>query len=487
MATLDASQRIHPLGAGVSLQAPGLVGNAVLRPGPLGGRGPDESLATEAFAAGLAEAGLVQSHAVEVSARETPGPPVDSVRAASGAPGMVLRVPRSGIAPQVMMMVDEAGLVTWHVPEADPLDVNAVRFTVERAVVPTPETAATGERGLVAAIGGKILTVFVLPVVEKLIGAAAKVVARTLEERRPHRLTQLTSDGLRTSVTAPGIAWDTLDVGRVLLLVHGTASSTRGAFSGLGQNFDALHQAYGGRVLAFDHYTLSADLEENVDELLKLVDPQRRIEVDVVAHSRGGLVARAIAARASDHMAVRRIVYVSTPNNGTALADPARLREFIDRMSTMVNLIPDGPWSAVTDVVGGLMYAVRTLVAGAVGHLPGLAVMDPRGASVPNLPAPGPATQQFAITADFRPEGKLLQMLRVADGVSDRVFADARNDVVVPSDGVSTIDASASRDALVLPPEQVLDLGTTSSSWHCSMFSNDRVSAQLLDWLGSPA
>jgi hypothetical protein len=90
---------------------------------------------------------------------------------------------------------------------------------------------------------------------------------------------------------------------KILLVVHGTFSSTAGGFSQLmatenGRNFlAAAHGAYDA-VLGFDHKTLTAGPRENATSFLaalqKLGVPQGST-IDAVAHSRGGLVYRILA------------------------------------------------------------------------------------------------------------------------------------------------------------------------------------------------
>ena len=81
----------------------------------------------------------------------------------------------------------------------------------------------------------------------------------------------------------------TLTNGKCLLLLHGTFSSTEGSFSALNGNvWQQIYTQY-AHVIAYDHYTLSLSPYENALDLLKLL-PQE-IELDIMAYSRGGLVA----------------------------------------------------------------------------------------------------------------------------------------------------------------------------------------------------
>ncbi|RYU14829.1 esterase/lipase family protein [Nocardioides iriomotensis] len=490
-----------PLGDGVTLEAPGLTGTAELQPGLLGGRSTDEPNATPGFEAALREQDFYQLHAVEVRSQEDAFP-TDVLRTRSGAPAMVLRVPDLGSTqPQVLMMVDEAGVVTWHLPETEEAHPGQIAFTVDRTVaensaLPDVEGGAVGaggaettDRGLVAKIGSKLLTVLVVPILEKAVGLAGKAAIKAYEDKnRPQGMRWMTPTGFRTAGSDPVHDWSLLAEGRTLLFLHGTASSSHGAFQGLPDaTFQRLHTAYGGRVLAFDHHTLSADLDDNLTELLTHLPTGRRIPVDVISHSRGGLVGRAIAAamtKGDAPLDVRSLVYVATPNDGTPLADPEHIRAYLDRVTTMLNLVPDGPWSVVTDTLSGLLTVIRSLLAGVVQELPGLAVMRPDNPRLNELPFLGSlGATEYAVDVEFEPKGRLLRLVRGVDGLVDTVFDDEPNDIVVPTNGVTRV---RNRSDFTVEPARHVALGQSEASWHCAMFSQAPTGEALDNWLAAP-
>ena len=231
------------------------------------------------------------------------------------------------------------------------------------------------------------------------------LLARVLADKQRSR--RAPTDGARSHRARPAPpgpgnladrGWDGHIHGRSLPLVHGTFATSYGTFSGLpddliGQSW----HAYGGRVLAFDHPSLSVTPQQNAAELLSMIPPDRRLDVDIVSHSRGGLVARAIAdaATAPDSpLQVRSTVFVAAPNTGTPLADDAHIKSFIDRMTTMLNLIPDGPLSLPADILGGVLDVVKILAAGAVEGLPGLRAMDPTDPGLTTWAAPPARTSR---------------------------------------------------------------------------------------------
>ncbi|MFL5800729.1 MAG: esterase/lipase family protein, partial [Roseiflexaceae bacterium] len=110
---------------------------------------------------------------------------------------------------------------------------------------------------------------------------------------------------------------------RVLLFIHGFASSVAGSHAS--QVLPELAQGYDA-VIGYDHPTIAPDPLENARELLAMVPDDLRLSVDILAHSRGGLVARSLieladpAAQFTPH----RLITHGTPHGGTRLADPER-------------------------------------------------------------------------------------------------------------------------------------------------------------------
>ena len=105
----------------------------------------------------------------------------------------------------------------------------------------------------------------------------------------------LRSDSTRSRRRLNAGDWARLGAGRALLFVHGTFSSCD-AFHDLPPAvMEELSARYGGRLFAFDHPTLSDDPAANAEYLLAQLPAGTSLTVDIVCHSRGGLVAREIA------------------------------------------------------------------------------------------------------------------------------------------------------------------------------------------------
>lgn len=102
--------------------------------------------------------------------------------------------------------------------------------------------------------------------------------------------------------------------GEVWVLVHGTLSCCYGAFEGLPTSFFSDRQ-----VFRFEHDTC-AEIEDNVETLLKILkDAPPEVGICLVAHSRGGIVARQAGARLNDRGVKVRVLTFGTPHKGTPL------------------------------------------------------------------------------------------------------------------------------------------------------------------------
>jgi pimeloyl-ACP methyl ester carboxylesterase len=494
MAVLDGVGRPVVLAPGVVLTAPGLRGEAQLRPAPTGGRGgePGETLA---LSEALDRAGMVESHSIEIRAQEAGPPAGPELRSRDGRAGLSLEVPYLGPARgQVLLLADEQGVLSWHFPEPPSVvgtsrGAATIRFVIPREVALAPPAGgaerAPSDRSLFTLIGKKILSVLVYPIATTLIGKGARFLAERWEsEHRPHVLRPfgVADYGLPASRPLEADAWGRLADGRALLFVHGTFSTAHGSFAGLPtETMSELSAAYDGRVVAFDHPSLSVDPITNVKTLLDLLPAGLRLDVDVVGHSRGGLVARHLATASTAGPAsieVGRVVVVGTPNAGTPLADPKHMGQLVDRFTSLLNLIPPGPWSAVLDVLDAVIEVVKIIGQGALEGLPGLAAMNPQGSYLKRLEGDS-ATEVYAIDADFEPTGSLAALWRLPESAVDRVFDRHANDAVVPSEGVWKAVASG----LTVPEERCVHVPADAGVWHCSYFGRPEVSRALLSWL----
>ena len=171
---------------------------------------------------------------------------------------------------------------------------------------------------------------------------------------------------------------------------------------------------------------------------------------------------------------------MGTPNHGTPLADRAHMMDFIDRYTSMLNLIPPGPHSVVTNILEAVITVVKMIGSGALDGLSGLASMDPNGQFLTHMNQGAPtSTSYFGIASNYEPKGGLAAMVK--DGVVDRVFSDADNDLVVPTTGVY---AGSTDPGFPIPTDRVLEFESSRAIGHSDYFSKPETSDALLRWLG---
>ncbi len=486
----------------VVLTTPGLAGLVTVHPPASDGmRAAEDS--TEQFRQALADADLTEQLTVEIASPEELD---DSggTRASGGDGDITIEVPAPGTdMGQILLYAAEDGSLTWHLP--DDIDPDQVpsrggdrrTYRVPRAVVtgePT-DSQTSGQRGILGALGSKLLKVLVFPLIDPVLGRVGDHFASRWEEKNRRNLVRWFSPVGFRALEATAFAstdWDRVRGGAALLFVHGTFSQAHWAFPGLPDDTMAeLHRRYDGRVFALDHHTVSKTPDENIAWFAKqlvqaLADGdsevgQGPVTVDVVCHSRGGLVGRALAARGAelglgDHLKVRTLVMVGAPNAGTALAHKEHLSKMLDRITDLVQFAPGGP---VTDVVGVVLAVLKQVAVGAFGGLDGIMSMNPDGPYLPALnTAPLADVRLCAIASNYEP-AKGSPLIRMAkDKGLDIVFGNERNDLVVPTASVFEVTGAPGfpiegEDRLVLEGEVT----------HGGYFREPAVNAKLLEWL----
>ncbi|WP_165069612.1 DUF7379 domain-containing protein [Paludisphaera rhizosphaerae] len=303
---------------------------------------------------------------------------------------------------------------------------------------------------------------------------------------------------------------------RVLLFVHGTFSSTIGSYGALsatpwGQEFLKAARENYDLVIGFDHATLSNDPLENASDLLARLQsiswphPPR---LDVVTHSRGGLVLRSLSEHllplASFPVLIERVVFVAVTNGGTRLAEPANWHAMIDFYTNLsvaacrvIGMMPQA--KAVTLVLGeiaqGLGSLVKYLATTIVTEraVPGLAAMEPDGDFIKKLNEeqvnqPSIANSYYcAITSEFEPRvfggdhepkefpGRLLQW--IIDVFAKQLIKEA-NDLVVDTASMTRVDPQLGKYI-----KDTLDFGKNPQVYHTNYFVRPEVANALARWL----
>jgi pimeloyl-ACP methyl ester carboxylesterase len=293
-----------------------------------------------------------------------------------------------------------------------------------------------------------------------------------------------------------------VEKGRVLLLVHGTFSKSDMYVDEL--NATAEGRAFLGKavkkydeILLFDHPTLS------VSPWINALDLELALQgvtgpIDVVCHSRGGLVVAWWLRNAKRQ--VENVVFVGAPLEGTSLASPAKLRAALQGLANVFKGLETA--SAVTSTVLPFM----TVVTGLAKIFGGIIQL---GASTPLADAavvivPGLASQSlamnnaeldrlsrkawistpnfYAVTSNFEPGAndewwqvwKLLRKPKekLLDWGADAIF-DGENDLVVDTGSMIRLFHTD------LPSSQLCPFGTSTEVHHCNYFRQAKTVAFL--------
>ena len=483
---LSPGQSVVALGEGISLHPRGLAGRVrVTLPAAAGTR----SLApADSLSLALAQEGLRPGPTVTL-----PGAAAAGARAlAPGGPAEpappTLEVEVQPGQACVLLVEDANGALTWVLPDTPPQSAPAgdASRSLATALRFTLPAAPTGARGLLGDAAAKVQAFF-FDTTDALLGPVIHGFARRWEaQQRPSFTRRFGPDDYRIDDPAferlGRAGWQALAQGPALLFVHGTFSTSGGFKAIAPEVMGELSRRYGGRTFAFNHPSLTADPRENALAFLAGVPKDLRLEIDIVCHSRGGLVARQIEAlgRAAGNVRVRRIVFVAATNAGTALADDAHIVDFISRYTTIAKFIPEGTARTVVDA---LALVVKVLAHGLLRDLEGLAAMNPHGAFMQALNVRGgSAAAYYAMASDFEPKPgtPLVSLRRAEDAAADQVFDRAANDLVVPRDGVF---AQNGAEGFPIADDRCLKYGPGDAVIHTEFFAAARTGNQLLQWL----
>lgn len=327
--------------------------------------------------------------------------------------------------------------------------------------------------------------------------------------------------------------------GRVLLLVHGTFSKSDmynsellaapkpgpgpfqptpgaapvgppGPGHGLWKRWTDPKATY-GTVLAFDHATLSMAPWLNALMLAQALDGIAA-PIDVVCHSRGGLVA-SWALRMSA-LPFQQIVFVGSPLMGTSLAAPNRLRNALDLLANVANAVSIGsagvaalipPAAPLALGAAGLSRVLgRVLQLGTavpladavVGLVPGLLAQSrvANNLELRELALASSKVKLRGIGVAFKPNEvaqpawkfwKRFSNLGAQAGyyVGDMLFQQP-NDLVVDTDSMNQLGPKDAADmAPRLADAEWKFLGEKADTHHCSYFRDADAIAQLDRWL----
>jgi hypothetical protein len=424
-----------------------------------------------------------------------------------------------------VLLLEQDGVYSWYFPQAG-LTIHAAvtrrgplvvlgrkRVVFDVNLSATPPAPLERKRGpvsdfLVDKVRGYVLK-FAAP---RAVGMMVKFLERNLDRG----FVLIDSEAAENWKRVEKLPVSTLPNGRsarVLLLVHGTFSSTMGSFGALtatvwGRTFLRSALAHYDVILGFDHATLGDDPLENATELLAALETEtweKAPVIDAVAFSRGALVLRCLieyllpASRIDAR--VRRAIFVGAANGGTALAEPKNWEFFIDLYTNLavagcriMQMFPGATAAAIVlkECIASLGALVKYMAIAALEDrvAPGLAAMVPTGDFVARINGPQ-AGQPRAfescyciVTSEFNANlaadgtelpARLVRWL--LDSAAMELMGRA-NDLVVDVESMSLLDPWES--AFV---KERLDFGCNSSVFHTVYFTRPELVRALTDWL----
>ena len=498
--TLHADIQPIQLESGLTLIAPGLVGEGVWH-------SQLEVDQSRAFTnqkgnwdEAVAEAGLEDRHTLAIKAT-LQGVEGGEARSSGDVPNdeLLLQVPLGNQEKAFVVYKDQMGIMSFHysesvrgpdLPSQGAFAARQEQFRIK--LRPGQPVASGADRGLFGDVTSKIIKVVILKAFPNQTGKFAARRVKAWEDK--YRQFQGFHGGgwqeLLNNCPQRFSDFEAIKGKPSLLFLHGTTSSTFGAFGSLVSFptlLERLYSAYGGRVVGFNHHTLNTGVAQNVRDFYDaLSEAPGEYVFDIICHSRGGVVARALTLLpdalfasyfgspwqrpANVKIKIRRIVFVATPNAGTHLAIPAKIPGFVERLINVVNMLPD---SAATIATGALLSIAASVAEVTLPLLQGLADQAPNSDllhALNSIQAP----EYFAFQASFEPSESVFNALK--NVTADKLFDELKNDLVVPTEGVSNCAA------FKLSSEQVIAFGRGDGVYHTNFFSQKRIE-KIADFL----
>ncbi|MGF6743933.1 DUF7379 domain-containing protein [Paraburkholderia atlantica] len=414
-----------------------------------------------------------------------------------------------------VLLVERDGALSWRYPEGR-AESSGVRgaATLNFRIDPSPGPIEGGDvRGwihdIIADWLGSVVRVYVLRfAAEKAVEHVTPFLERDVTEGI------VNVDGLDPARWSRGeMAQAVKPPGSILLLVHGTFSSTAGSFGalcgedGASRGLLAALLAKYDRVIGFDHRTLTEDPLANAEKLATALDAMGLpddVQMDAIAFSRGGLLLRMlnehVLPRRRPSLSVRRAVFVGCTNGGTNLAQPQNWKRMLDIYTNLVlagtraaGYIPGlGTGAAIaSETIKNISAFVKEVARFAVdeSRVPGLAAMRPGSEQIALLNDSPPSelapysTRYFwtgiAFDANRSVAPHLAAGMRdyLAYHVADQLFEGA-NDLVVDCDKMHEFG----RHATIVDPRSAA-LSADYRTYHTTYFSSAQLCGMLGDWL----
>ncbi len=329
-------------------------------------------------------------------------------------------------------------------------------------VLPSELTDEVTDRSIFKKVALKVVNLFVKKqkgaVMEAVIGPIAKKLEEKQFEGIGEGLYRLSSAFDMTLIDKP------VEPGDYLLFIHGTGSSSKGSFSELKGSdlWKQMQQMYkAGNILALQHRTLTENPLSNIKKLVEKLPAEANI--DLISHSRGGLVADLLCRFAADargfdsdeinclqkegrtaeiatireierlirgkKITIRRQIRVACPARGTILAG-RRIHDFFNITMNLLGVVSG-------QVANPAYVAFKELILALIETkdntrvLPGIEAQNPESPFIKALNYPGSTilipTPLMVIAGNSRVSLKLKGLLVIAS----KLFYREANDLVV--------------------------------------------------------
>ena len=241
---------------------------------------------------------------------------------------------------------------------------------------------------------------------------------------------------------------------RLLLVVHGIIGDTRGMAAAVGAS--PIRAEYDA-ILAYDYENLQTEIKETArslgERLAQIgISKDDGRQLDVVAHSMGGLVSRWFIEREGGADVVDRLINCGTPNQGSPWPRVEDLATAALGLGLNVLSGLAGPAAVVTKVVGVLVAALERVDVTLDEMRPGSAFLTELAAS--ELPK----VRYCAVAGDhpFGPDGdphqahRILAKLHLPAKAVAFVFDRVPNDVAVSVPSATTFGSTWTRQPEVI-------------------------------------
>lgn len=397
-------------------------------------------------------------------------------------------------APLHALSADGAAFMTKRTTFSIPLTLPRTAVNLTRVQLDAAQLLPTLKGGFDVLSGfkegaRKVVTLFVFKKVEQLVGNALLAAITLVDQKiKPQEVLQLVTGDLFLPPVSQADR-DNMSGKNVLLLVHGIISSTKGAFDDLirANHFSRLSNKYEGRIVAYDHWTLSKSTFENAEQLAAQLPSNTTL--DIICHSRGAGVVRALLENPQYQtllkdkgISVGQVIFVAGACEGSPLAK----RETVDRLFKI--------YAAASHLVGGaaklpgdFFIALIKLLLRGLQELPGTDSVDPDGKIVKALAKSTSTLAQhygyIRANSDFT--GAAINLIDEIT-IDKVVFSGLANDVIVPFAGAGPNNSYLTGQ---VEKTELLTLGAAASTqsdvWHITFFKDTRVREKICEVLGA--